>query len=303
VGHSPWHRLISGARTRPTIAFALPAFILVGCFYILPNALNFVLAATDWSATRPSPSIVGWRNVEDLAGDTIVWNALWTTIRFALIVMVAANVVALALAVALEGSGRFNLVLRTVFFLPVLVSPLAAGYVFLGILGTDGALNQLIDPLAVAVGLPAPSVQWLGDMGTTLTIVALVHAWKYGGIHMLVYLAGLKAIPEEVVQAARIDGASRWDLIRRVKLPLLGPAFTFNITLSLIGALAAFDIILAMTKGGPARATEVLNLVVFREFGTGRFAFATTIGLLLFVVILAVAIPLIAYLRRREVTL
>jgi ABC-type sugar transport system permease subunit len=120
---------------------------------------------------------------------------------------------------------------------------------------------------------------------------------------MLVYIAGLKAIPHEIVEAARIDGASRWDLVRRVKMPLLAPAFTFNITLTLIGALSIFDIVLALTRGGPARSTEVLNMVVFQEFGSGRFSYATAVSLVLFVVILCVAFPLIFLLRRREVTL
>lgn len=294
---------VAGARTRPLLLLAVPAFILVALFYIAPNALNFVLSTTDWSATRPNPTFIGLGRFEELARDRTVWRSLDTTIRFAIIVMLASNLVSLSLALALEGSGRFNLLLRTVFFLPVLISPLAAGYVFLGILGRDGAVNQIVDPLVTSLGLAPPSVQWLGNLDTAIVFVGLVHAWKFGGIHMLVYLAGLKAIPHEVVEAARIDGASRWQLFRRVKAPLLGPAFTFNITLTFIGALAAFDVILAMTKGGPARATEVLNIVIFREFGSGRFAYATSIGLLLFVIILAVAIPLIAYLRRREVSL
>ncbi len=120
---------------------------------------------------------------------------------------------------------------------------------------------------------------------------------------MLVYIAGLKAIPHEVIEAARIDGAGRWDMIRRVKMPLLAPAFTFNIALTLIGALSIFDIVIATTRGGPGRSTEVLNMVVFTVFGTGRFSYATAVSLVLFAVILLIAFPLIWFLRRREVTL
>jgi raffinose/stachyose/melibiose transport system permease protein len=292
-----------GHTYRPGLWLAIPAIALVVLFYVIPNGLNFVLSFTDWSSRRPSPSFIGLERFEELAGDETVWNALWTTIKFALLVMVIENIVALLLALGLEQPSRFNTVLRTVFFLPVLISPLAAGYVFLGILQTDGALNAIVGSFTTLVGLPVPSVEWLGSTTFTLLFVAFVHAWKYGGIHMLVYIAGLKAIPHEVVEAARIDGASRWDLVRRVKIPLLAPAFTFNIALTLIGALSIFDIVLAMTRGGPARSTEVLNMIVFQEFGSGRFSYATAVSLVLFLVILLVAFPLIFFLRRREVTL
>lgn len=288
---------------RPALWLALPAIVLVILFYVIPNGLNFVLSFTDWSSRRPNPSFIGLERFEELLGDEDVWSALWTTLKFAFLVVVIENTIALLLALGLEKSSRFNTVLRTVFFLPVLISPLAAGYVFLGIFQTDGALNALLGSFVTLVGLPVPRVEWLGSTTFTLLFVAFIHSWKFGGVHMLVYIAGLKAIPHEVVEAARIDGAGRWDMIRRVKMPLLAPAFTFNITLTLIGALSIFDIVLSTTRGGPARSTEVLNMVVFQEFGSGRFSYATAVSLLLFVIILFVAFPLIFFLRRREVSL
>ena len=288
---------------RPGLWLAVPAIVLVVLFYIIPNGLNFVLSFTDWSSRRPNPSFIGLDRFEELAGDETVWNALWTTIKFAVLVMVIENVVALLLALGLEQPSRFNTVMRTVFFLPVLISPLAAGYVFLGILQTQGALNGILGAFTALVGLPVPRIEWLANSSWSLVIVAFIHAWKFGGIHMLVYIAGLKAIPHEVIEAARIDGAGRWDMIRRVKMPLLAPAFTFNIALTLIGALSIFDIVIATTRGGPGRSTEVLNMIVFQVFGSGRFSYATAVSLVLFVVILLIAFPLIWFLRRREVSL
>ncbi len=290
-------------RMRPGIWLAVPAITLVVMFYVIPNVLNFVLSFTDWSSRRPNPQFIGTDRFEELLGDEDVWNALWTTLRFAIIVMVIENIVALSLALGLEKSSRFNTGMRTVFFLPVLISPLAAGYVFLGILQTQGALNGILGGFTALVDLPVPRIEWLADSTWTLVLIACIHGWKYGGIHMLIYIAGLKAIPHEVIEAARIDGAGRWDTIRRVKMPLLAPAFTFNIALTLVGALSIFDIIIATTRGGPGRATEVLNMVVFQVFGSGRFSYATAVSLVLFVVILLVAFPLIWFLRRREVVL
>jgi raffinose/stachyose/melibiose transport system permease protein len=295
--------MIRGRSVRPALWLALPAIGLVILFYVVPNLLNFVLSFTDWSSRRPNPSFIGTDRFEQLLGDEDVWDALATTLKFAVLVMVIENIVAFLLALGLEKPTRFNTVMRTVFFLPVLISPLAAGYVFLSILQTQGALNSILGAFTTLVGLPVPQVEWLASTTWTLVLIAFIHAWKFGGVHMLVYIAGLKAIPHEVVEAATIDGASRWDLIRRVKMPLLGPAFTFNIALTLIGALSIFDIVIATTRGGPARSTEVLNMVVFTVFGSGRFSYATAVSLVLFVVILLVAFPLIFLLRRREVAL
>jgi raffinose/stachyose/melibiose transport system permease protein len=283
--------------------FVLPAVALVVLFYVVPNVLAFILGLTDWSSAKSRITFVGLRNFEYLISTGALWATLWTTIKFAVFVMVIENLVALSLALALEAPTRLNVFLRSVFFLPVLVSSLAAGYVFVGVFQSDGVANGILSGLASLVGLPPVQIPWLGSRDYTLLVVGAVLAWRWGGIHMLVYLAGLKAIPHEVVEAARMDGASAFQVIRHVKLPLLGPAFTFNITLTLIGALSAFEIILATTNGGPGTTTEVLNLAIFRQFGQGYFGFAAALSAVLLVVILLVAIPLIVHLRRREVEL
>ncbi len=120
---------------------------------------------------------------------------------------------------------------------------------------------------------------------------------------MLVYIAALNAIPDELVEAARVEGASSWGIFRKIKLPLIGPAITFNVTLTLIGALSVFDLIFATTRGGPAQSTEVLNIYVWQQYGNGAFGYATAVSFVLFLVICIAAFPLIAFLRRREVQL
>jgi raffinose/stachyose/melibiose transport system permease protein len=146
-------------------------------------------------------------------------------------------------------------------------------------------------------------ISWLGSTTWTLFVIALIQVWKFFGVHMLVYIAALNAVPTELTEAARVEGAGFWTTLWRVRLPLIAPAFTFNVTLTLIGALSTFDLVLATTKGGPGSSSEVMNMLVFEKYGTGAFGFATAISFLLFLVILVAAIPLIAYLRRREVEL
>jgi raffinose/stachyose/melibiose transport system permease protein len=283
------------------IWFLLPAVWLVLAFYVAPNVLNFAYSFTDWSSYHDYNAVswVGLSNFEDLSRQGIVWTDLWVTVKYAVFVMVFENVVTLALALALEKTTRVNGVFRSVFFLPVLISSLAAGYLWKGIFDTDGVLNRFL-------GIFWPGdvhVEWFGSTTWSLVVIALIHAWRFGGIHMLVYIAALNAIPEELVEAAKVEGAGWWRVLRKVKLPLIGPAFTFNITLTLIGALSIFELVLATTRGGPGRSTEVLNVYIFQQFGGGYYAYATAIGLVLFLVICAAAFPLIVFLRRREVQL
>jgi raffinose/stachyose/melibiose transport system permease protein len=164
-------------------------------------------------------------------------------------------------------------------------------------------INNLVSGITALFGGGPIKTEWLGSSDYSLYVIGLVHAWKWGGVHMFVYIAGLKAIPHELVESATVEGAGPLQVLRRIKMPLLAPAFTFNITLTLIGALYIFDVVLAMTRGGPGRSTEVLNMVVWRQFGTGAFGYATAFSTVLLIVILLVAIPLIIYLRRREVEL
>jgi raffinose/stachyose/melibiose transport system permease protein len=120
---------------------------------------------------------------------------------------------------------------------------------------------------------------------------------------MLVYIAALNSVPQELIEAARVEGVKPWAIIWHVKLPLIGPAFTFNLTLSLIGTFSIWELIFATTAGGPAGATEVLNIFVWRQYGYGAFGYATAASLVLFLVVIVAAIPMILFLRRREVRL
>jgi raffinose/stachyose/melibiose transport system permease protein len=277
----------------------LPAVVLLLAFYLLPNVLNLVLGLTDWNAFRSDIRFVGIDNFLRLAATDVLWSAVETTLVFAVATVVIQNVLALGLALALERTNRTNGLLRTIFFVPVLISPVAAGFVFRGLLAPDGTLNELLGGL---VGSPV-EIEWFGSTDFTIFVVAFISAWKWLGITMLIYIAGLVAIPNEIEEAARVDGANEWNLVSRVKLPLLAPAITANVVLTLIGSIGAFDVILATTKGGPARATSVINMVLYQYFGQGLFGIATAVNLVVFVMVVLASIPLIVYLRRREVAL
>jgi raffinose/stachyose/melibiose transport system permease protein len=273
-----------------------PAFSILALFFFLPNALNFVYAFTNWSAFKRSIDFVGFQQFVAISGDSLLLNDIRATVVFAALVALFQNVFGLGLALLLEKDTAINRVARAFFFLPVLMSALAVGYVFQALLRPDGALNQM---LGLLTGQDV-STAWLGSTTWTIIVVALVNAWKWTGLAMLIYLAGLKTIPDDVLEAARIDGASWWKTLWSVRFPLLAPAVTFNVATGLLGSLNSFDVVQATTQGGPARSTEVLNIFIYRTFGSGLFGQATAMSLVLLVVVAALAFPVVGMLRRRE---
>lgn len=279
--------------------FILPSLFLIFLFFILPNVYNFVYSFTDWSAYKSGVSFIGIENFYKLINQGNIWKDLLTTIEYAILVTVFMNLISLILAFALEKVSITNGILRTIFFIPVLISPLAAGYIFKAFLKKDGVMSQFLS----VITQKNIQIDLLGNLKLALFLVAIVHCWKFMGIPLIVYIAGLNTIPNDLIEAARIEGANAWQMIKKIKIPLLGPAFTFNVSLSLIGALSIFDLVLAMTRGGPGRATEVLNIYILTSFSTGRLGFTTTISLVLSLSIILLGVPLILFLRRREVEL
>ncbi|WP_245993096.1 carbohydrate ABC transporter permease [Xylanimonas allomyrinae] len=284
------------ARKNHPVSFLIPAFAVLAVFYFLPTLFNFVYAMTDWSAFRADINFVGFRNFADLLRSGTLLNSLRITLIFAVLVAVFQNLFGMILALLLEKDTKVNRFARVMFFIPVIMSALAVGYVWQAMLRPDGGVNQLIGFfLGREVVIP-----WLGSTTWTIVVVALVHSWKWMGLSMLIYLAGLKTINEDVLEAARLDGATSWRIFKDIRFPLLAPAVTFNVATALLGSMNGFDIVQATTGGGPANSTELLNIFIFRTFGQGLFAQATTMSLVLFIVVIALAFPVIRTLRKRE---
>jgi multiple sugar transport system permease protein/raffinose/stachyose/melibiose transport system permease protein len=278
------------------LVFLVPAFAVLAVFFVLPTVFNFVYAFTDWSSFKPGIAFAGLQNFQTLLADGSLLSSLRITLVYAVLVAIFQNLFGLALALLLERDTMINRFARAAFFVPVLMSALAVGYIFQALLRPDGALNDI---LGFFVARPV-EIAWLGSTTWTVVIVAVVHAWKWMGLSMLIYLAGLKTMPMDVLEAARIDGASWWQTFRLIRFPLLAPAITFNVATALLGSMNGFDIVAATTEGGPARTTEVLNIFIFRTFGQGLFAQATTMSLVLFLLVVVLAFPVIRFLRRRE---
>jgi raffinose/stachyose/melibiose transport system permease protein len=276
--------------------FVVPTLIFTFVFFLLPFLLNGYFAFTRWTGYSSGISLNGLNNFLDLANAGVLGNAIRVTVTFALIAMVMQNVISLTLAVLLQRTDRINSFFRALYFLPVLISPLAAGYIWSAILAPAGPLNQ-----AIGVAVPGFDHAWLGDPMTVLASVAFIDVWKWSGLVTLVYIAGLNAIPPSLIEAAIIDGANAWKRFWLVKFRLLAPAFTFSVVVTFLGALNAFDIVQATTAGGPGSSSTVLNIALYRQYAQGYFGSASALSLVVALLVVGLGLPLLTWLRRREV--
>jgi raffinose/stachyose/melibiose transport system permease protein len=298
AAEAPAPGMSTGRRRRNRLlAFAIPSTALVLVFFFAPLIANVYFAFTQWTGFSDVIKPNGLANFKLLQQLGILSHAIAVTAIYAVVAMVVQNTVSLSLASALQTTNRVNTFFRGLFFIPVLISPLAAGYIWSAVLSPTGPLNGFLSTV-----LPGEHhFAWLGHGTTALIAVASVDAWKWSGLITLVYIAGLNGIPRSVIEAATIDGTSTWRRFWSIKFPLLAPAFTFNIVVTLVGAFSAFDVVFATTTGGPGDATTVLNVAVFRQYGQGNFGSASALSLVVTVMVILTAVPLIAYLRRREV--
>jgi len=276
--------------------FALPATSMVGVFFLIPQLLNLRFAFSNWRSTSSSITFNGLDNLVYLDESGELWHGIGVTLMYAVIAMVVQNVVSLLLAYALRETTRLNSAYRTIFFIPVLLSPVAAGYVWRGLLAPDGPINQLI-----GVVVPGFDWAWLGEPSTALFCVAFIDAWKWIGLTTLIYIAGMNLVSPEMIEASTLDGANAWQRFRHMIFPMLAPAFTYNTVVNLVAAFSAYDVIQATTAGGPGDATRAINIYLRLEWGQGNFGAGSALSLVVTVLVIAAAIPLIWILRRREV--
>ncbi|HUR01837.1 MAG TPA: sugar ABC transporter permease, partial [Nonomuraea sp.] len=218
--------------------FIVPAFALVAGFFTIPFLLNLRFAFTDWSGYSEAISFNGLENFLSLIDQDILWQAIKVTLLYAVMAMILQNVFSLSMALALQRSNRVNGFFRSFFFLPVLIAPVAAGYIWGAILAPHGPLNDFI-----SLFVDGFDYAWLGHGTSALVSLAFVDAWKWSGLITLVYIAGLNNIPESLTEAAMVDGANAWHRFWHIRFRLLAPAFTFTVVVTMLGAINAFDLV------------------------------------------------------------
>jgi raffinose/stachyose/melibiose transport system permease protein len=275
---------------------AVPALLGLVLFHFLPIGFGGYYAFTDWNGLT-SASWVGLKNFNEIANDATARSVFGHTLELAGGFVVLVNAVGLGLALALNTAVKTRSLLRSLFFAPVALSPLAVAFIWQWIFDNEGALNRSLG----ALGLDSLERPWLGDPSTALWAVLAVLVWQFSGLTMILYLAGLQGIPDTVYEATLVDGASGWLRFRKVVLPLLAPAMTVSVTISLVLGLRVFDQVLALTGGGPVTATETLATQVWKQtFALGRFGYGAAFALILTGLIAVLALSVLRLLRLNE---
>nr|WP_148272949.1 sugar ABC transporter permease [Microbacterium testaceum] len=274
--------------------FYIPAAALYVVLFAVPTFASFYFSLTRWSLF--DVHFIGLDNFVQFFSDPQLSQAFLHTLVYAVITSGLKVVLGLALAVLLTSSLIGRGYLRAVTFFPVLVSTIGVGLTFKVLLDPfDGVVNGALS----VFGIQGPG--WLTDPNLALISVALVDVWKGLGIATLIYIAGIVAIPQEYFEAARVDGASAWKVFRNITFPLSWPATGTVVILSLIGGLRSFDLIWAMTKGGPGFSSDVIASVIYKQYQAGFYGLSTAGNVVLFVVVTAVMIPISIFINKRSV--
>jgi raffinose/stachyose/melibiose transport system permease protein len=298
------------AQRHPFVPFVLPGLTMYLIFGVFPTIQAFRYSLYDWSGIGEPVDFVGLKNFVTALTSPVVYNAAWHNVELFLAVFVLQNTIALGLALTLHSKPKGFEAYRAILFSPVIISLVATGLIWQVMFGSN---IGLVTPLLQMVGLGVLVRDWLGDPYVTFWLLVLVQFWQWLGLPMIIYLAGLQSVPEELMAAGRIDGATELQVFRFITFPLLAPAFTVVSGLSFITMFRTFDIpfVMAGPGGAPSGTTDVLSLVVFRTaFGMGGTAgtsmqqgYAVAIGVVMFLVILAVSTLQMVVLRRREQSL
>ncbi len=275
--------------------FTFPALFFYILLFIIPVILNFVYSFTNWNAikmTGETAKFIGLENYIEIFQDPELFRVIIRTLVFAIVTTVFKNVLGFLLALALNEGLKTRNILRAIFFLPAMLSPLIIGLIFGSIFMKAGFANQLL----TALGLQELTRAWLTTKETALGTTMFVEIWRQVGYNMVIYLAGLQLIDRSYYEAASVDGANKRQQLFYITLPRIIPSLIINLLLALSQGLKAFDIVFVLTGGGPNGATELINTLVFNQFGKKMYGMSSAYGVILFI-ITAIAGLLVLRLR------
>jgi ABC-type sugar transport system permease subunit len=276
------------------LPWILPGLLLFFVFVDLPMLVQ--LAMSFGPDQLGDPFVFRLDNFAELIGDGTYWMALGHNVQFAVATVTGKIVLSFILAVALNGSFRGRAFFRAVFFLPVVISFVAVGTVWGFILQYEhGAANTALRSL----GLSAPD--WLGDPNLAMWSIILVDIWKWTGFHVVIYLAGLQALPYEVEEAAIVDGVRPIQRLWHLTVPMMRPYTATNVILATLGAFSVFDLVYVMTTGGPFNATQVaMTQIYLNAFQFQRFGYASAQATVLLAIMALVSVVMLRFGRQAQ---
>jgi multiple sugar transport system permease protein len=286
------------------IALAVvPLLLFYGIFLLFPLAWSFFMSFHDWPGASfvRQPEFVGLDNYHfAFFEDHLFKRSLLNTFLYTVMNIPINLVVALFLAVFINSLPRYRSIYRTLFFLPVLVSEVASSILWRYVYQSRfGLINSFLTQLSDSLGIPIVTPRWLEDTNLAMFSIVMMTVWMTMGYTLVIFLAGLQGIPENLYEAARVDGASTWHRFRFITLPLLRPTIAFLLITKTIGSLQIFGPMYVMTDGGPIDATRTIVLHLYEQaFDSFKFGYASSIAVILFFIVLFFSIIQVRFLRQ-----
>lgn len=272
--------------------FALPNLILAGMFTFYPTVMSWYFAFLDWSGFTSDKEWIGLENFREIVSDQFFWDAYVRSFLFMLVAVPIQVVLALIVALILnDQSYKLGPFFRTVFFLPVVTSAAIIGIVMRFVFSPfNGPVNKIL----LETGFASQPIDFLGDPDTALWTIAGVWIWKWFGITMIYWLAALQVVPQDLYEAARLDGAGRWNLHKDITLPMVFPFAVVIVLITIVGSLNVFGLVQTMTQGGPFFASEVMEVFIYRnafgESGIPRLGYASAAALFFGITVLGLSL-------------
>ncbi|GAA2978542.1 multiple sugar transport system permease protein/raffinose/stachyose/melibiose transport system permease protein [Microbacterium terrae] len=281
------------------LAFVAPALIIYLLMVIVPSIQSVQLSFTDWDGISDGYDYIGFQNYQDILTSGRFWNAVRNTLILGLGSAIIINVIALIVALLLDRLNHGQGFFRTAVYLPALVSAFIMATIWKYLLNYNfGMVNNVLRDL----GLPDWARDWLGDSSIVVWVILFITCFTLGGNTTLIYLANLQSVPQELLEASKIDGANGWQSFWNVTWPMIAGAVTVNVTLAMIAGWVIFDQVMVLTSGGPGFVSETMAFFIYKVgFGEYRAGFGSAAAVVLFLVVIVSTVGANAYMRKREI--
>lgn len=278
------------------LLFCAPALLVFLAFKVIPAVSGLFYSLTDWNGLNKAYSIIGLEHFREIFSDRYYWNSVLFTAKYVAAMLVVANTAALILAVAVESRRRARGFFRTVFYMPNMISMVIGGYMWMFI------FTKVLYYAADNWGWSFLDHSWIGDPYYSFIAIILVASWGATGYLMIIYMAALQGVPSELKDAAAIDGANAWQQFWKVTFPLIRPAVTICVFWTLNSGFQVFDVVHALTGGGPGRATQTVAMNIYEEAfrGNVRYGYATAKSTVLFLLVLVITVIQLRVTGRKE---
>jgi len=263
--------------------FILPALLLNIVFFIYPLFKAFIISFYKWPVLGPK-IFLGFKNYINIFSDTVFWDSLYFTFKYTMMVTPLIFILAFLLAMLIKRKLPGTTFFRAIYFMPVVISMVSSSLLWLWIFNDIyGILNFYLQK----IGIIDEAVVWMGQASTSLPAISAMITWKMTGFTMIILLAGLQAIPLELYEAAKVDGANKWQQIWKITIPLLRPSMALALIISVIGSVLAFEQFLIMTKGGPANTTTtVVHWIYNTSFKYFHLGYGSSMTFILLAILL-----------------